>query len=227
MRDLEEVEEFKTRVASKHISDERKHFLVGAFEGCVPMEFWKIKKSSVKQNVDVFKNVILKYCENLNKAHRRGFGLCLVGDNGVGKTYFISYVLTQAIKKRKTVYYTTMLQLEHDIKRGFDDKGATKYLDLLLTSDWLAIDELGKEQRVKGRKQTATFIDSQFERILKKRFDDSMPVLLGSNLDYKDLSKTYGSSVVSVLKGKYLVAELVGEDYREVLATQTRKEMGF
>lgn len=227
MRDLEEVEEFKTQVASKHISDKRKRFLIGAFEGCVPMEFWKIKKSSVKQNVDVFKEVILKYCRNLNKAHRRGFGLCLIGDNGVGKTYFISYVLTKAIKKGKTVYYTTMLQLEHDIKRGFDDKEATKYLDLLLTSDWLAIDELGKEQRVKGKKQTASFIDNQLERILKKRFDDSMPVLLGSNLDYKDLSETYGSSIVSVLKGKYLVAELVGEDYREVLAAETRKEMGF
>lgn len=227
MRDLEEVEEFKTRVASKRISEKRKRFLIEAFEGCVPMEFWKIKKSSVKQNVDVFQNVILKYCNNLNKAHRRGFGLCLVGDNGVGKTYFISYVLTQAIKKGKTVYYTTMLQLEHDIKRGFGDKEATNYLDLLLTSDWLAIDELGKEQRVKGRKQTASFIDNQLERILKKRFDDSMPVLLGSNLDYKDLSQTYGSSIVSVLKGKYLVAELVGEDYREVLAAETRKEMGF
>lgn len=233
MRSTEEVEEFKNQVFSKGIREKKKRFLIEAFEGCIPMEFWYIKKKSIKQNVDIFKEVILKYCQKLNKARRRGFGLCLIGDNGVGKTYFLSYVLTRAIKEGKTVYYTTMPQLEYDIMLGFDDKDAKKYLSLMLTSDFLVIDELGKEQRakreqkLKGKKRAASFIDQQLERILKNRFDNAMPVLLGSNLDFGDLSKTYGTSVVSVLKGKYLVAELVGDDYREVLAAEMRTEMGY
>lgn len=223
MKSEEEVEEY-TKYA-KSLGEKKSRFLIEAFEGCVPREFWNITKESVKHNIETFEKIILKYCKRMNVAHKKGYSLCLLGNNGVGKTYFISYILTTAIKKGRTVYYTTMPELEHNIKRGFDDKKISRYLERLLTSDFLAIDEVGKEQRKKGK--VATFMDTQVERILKKRFDDSAPVLLGSNLSFSDLVNLYGSSVKSILMGKYQLAQLDGGDYRAVLARRMRQEMGF
>lgn len=227
MRSKGELEEYAKKLKTRNTTEERLRFSIEAYEGCVPLEFWNIKKENVKHNTEVFKEIILKYCKKINVAHKRGYSLCLLGNNGVGKTYFISYILTRAIKKGKTVYYTTLPELEHNIKRGFDDREISRYLEMLLTSDFLAIDEMGKEQRSKKAKTVATFMDTQVERILKKRFDDSAPVLLGTNLSTDDLVGVYGSSVASILRGKYQLAQLDGGDYRTVLARRMNEEMGF
>lgn len=227
MRSKGELEEYIKKVRIKNIDEEKRMFSIQAYEGCIPLEFWNIKKESVKHNTEVFEKIILKYCKKINVAHKRGYSLCLLGNNGVGKTYFISYILSRAIKKGRTVYYTTLPELEHNIKRGFDDREVSRRLEMLLTSDFLAIDEMGKEQRSKKNKTSATFMDTQVERILKKRFDDSAPVLLGTNLSADDLVRVYGSSVASILRGKYQLAQLDGGDYRAVLARRMSKEMGF
>lgn len=224
MRSQEEIEEVRKKIYSKDWDEEKKRFYMEAFEGCVPIEFWKIKKNDIKQNVDVFKKFILTYCKKLKTAHQKGYGLCLLGNNGVGKTYFISYILTKAIKKGKTVYYTTMPELDFNIKRGFDDYKLSRYLQMLLTSDFLAIDEVGKEKTKNGKQ---TFMDSQVERILKKRFDDAMPVLLGTNLSFHNLSKTYGSTVESIIQGKYQIVQMGEGDYRKVLAREMNKDMRY
>jgi DNA replication protein DnaC len=227
MRSEFEIEEYKKRIETKQISETKKYFFIEAYEGCIPLDFWNIKKEEVEHNCEIFREVILKYCKKFKTTHRRGYGIILFGDNGEGKSFFLSYILTRAIKKGKTVYYTTLPQLDHNIKRGFRDHKIAERIEMMLTSDYLAIDEIGKEQKGDKKKIAPIYSDTQFERILKRRFDDGMPTLLGSNLNYEDLIGMYGSTVESVIKGKYTMAELNEGDYRAILATRMRKEMGI
>jgi len=203
----------------------RFRFEVEAFESCIPRDFWDIEEKDISHNVEAFKDFIKPYCKKLNKAHKHGYGLLLSGPNGVGKTTFMSYVLTCAIRRGKSVYYTTMLQLDHDIKAGFGDVQSQIRLEWMLTSDFLGLDEMGKEQ-FKGIDRP-TFIKAQIERILKQRFDESRPVILATNLNASSLAKSYGDSIVSIVQGKYQQVVMEPGDFRKTIGEKMAKDMGY
>jgi DNA replication protein DnaC len=195
--------------------------VVRANEACIPRDFWYTKGSDVSHNVDVFRDVIAAYCRELKRARKRGYGLMLSGDNGVGKTMFLSYILMSAIRKGWTAYYTTLPKLDYDVKRGFNSSEDQRRLEWMLTSDFLAIDELGKERFKDGD----SYMRMQTERILKQRFDDSMPTLIATNADIDTLGSMYGTTLTSILVGKYQIVTLEPGDFREKLRSEMEADM--
>lgn len=237
MRTEQEVEEFKTDSLARYTAKCKKcsgtdrtcecwaryRRAWQAYEACIPQDFWEIEPGDIKHNVGVFQEIVQPYCEKLSVALKRGYGLLLQGDNGVGKTTFCSYVAMCAIRKARTVYYTTLPQLDWDIKRGFDDKHIERRLSWLLSSDFLIIDEMGKERK----KRNNDYSDQQVERILKQRFDDSMPVIIASNMSADELGEAYGATVRSMLHGKFHTALMEPGDHRKELRKAMFKEMGY
>jgi len=202
-------------------------FLSSAYEACIPSDFWEVERRDIDHNEEIFDKVVLKYISKMKKVLQKGYSLALIGDNGVGKTCFISYILANAIKRGRTVYYTTLPQLEHDIKLGFDKSNGSmqKRIDWFLTSDFLAIDEVAKEKKAKGKSNH--FMNVEIERILKQRYDDGMPVLLAANIDRVSFLNSYGSTVKSMLLGKYQVVQMDEGDHRTKMAKQMAKDMEF
>jgi DNA replication protein DnaC len=144
------------------------------------------------------------------------------GDNGVGKTMFMAYVLTQMIRRGNTAYYTTLAQLDVDIKRGFKVADAETRLDELLSSDFVAIDEIGKEHY-----RADSYLNTRLELLMKQRYDDGEPLLMGTNLDFRTLSDMYGASMTSMWEGKYQQVLLESGDFRRSIPARMRKDMGF
>jgi len=198
--------------------------VVAAYEACVPRDFWNIKPQDVDHNFEVFRGVVIKYIEQLQTALNRGYGLVFLGDNGVGKTFFISFILMTAIRTGKSAYYTTLPQLDYNIKRGFNSPEVEEQLRWMLTSDFLAIDEMGKE---KYKADPSTFLGTQVERIFKQRCDDSMPVILATNMDFEALIDAYGPTVGSIISGKFQPVMMKPGDYRRKLAKRMGDEMGY
>jgi DNA replication protein DnaC len=202
--------------------DPRVGYRVACFEACIPRTFWNVRGDDVTYNTAVFSAVVVRYRKRLRRALRRGYSLLFVGDNGVGKTMFSSYLLTQAVKRGFTAYYTTLTQLDADIKRGFRDREADQRLQALLESDFVAIDEVGKETYKRD-----SFTMSQFEALLKRRYDDGEPVILGSNVAHSDLCKMYGATVESMVDGRYQVVSLEPGDCRREHKAQMKRAMRF
>lgn len=196
------------------------------YEACIPNEFWELTRDDVVHNVEVFEEVILPYTHKLSTALRRGYGLILTGDNGTGKTFFMYLIADRAITRGFSVYYTTMLDLIENLKRAsFADREEAKAirtrLDWYLTSDFVMIDELGKEQYKGGDSWSRT----QFERIAKDRSSNSQPVVLASNASLDELEKIYGTTLSSVLEGRYQQVSMEPGDYRAQLRARMRREM--
>lgn len=237
MKTLEEVLQFNTDAYVKYISGcklcrgnhlecgcRKKYKLItNAFLSCVPVNFWDVLERDVTNNVAVFDNTVVPYSRNLKKALRNGYGLLFLGDNGVGKTHFISWLLMKALTKNMTTYYTRMIELDNNIKRGFKDVDIEKRLRWMMTSDFLAIDELGKERA----KSCNIYTDSQVERIIKQRIDDGMPTLLASNMDIDSLGEAYGPTVESMITGKFRVVIMEPGDFRKYKQKQMLEEMGY
>jgi DNA replication protein DnaC len=223
MRSEVECDAFATATIEQLGEDDpRCGYRVACYEACVPRTFWSVSTDDVTYNESVFYSVVVPYRRRLKRALRDGYSLLFVGDNGVGKTMFVSYLLTQAIKRGFTAYYTTLTQLDADIKRGFRDRDADLRLQALLDSDFVAIDEVGKE-----RFKPDSFTTSQFESLLKRRYDDGEPVLLGSNAAHDDLCKMYGATVESMIDGRYQVVSLEPGDCRRAHKRQMKRVMRF
>lgn len=201
------------------------HFEVEAYEACLPRDFWYIKSRKVRHNVDVFNDVVKQYVSRLSVAQRRGYGLLFSGSNGVGKSMFMSYVLANAIRRGRSAYYTTLLNLDHDLKSGFDDPERRQRLELMLTSDFLGLDEMTKEAFRSLDKPT--WIKTQIERILKHRFDENKPVLMATNASGAQLKEVYGPTIASIVAGKYQVAMMEPGDVRAVVGRRAVKDMGY
>jgi len=237
MRTETEVEEFKAEAAARYTGKCKKcsgtdrscgcwkqfRRAMLAYEACIPQDFWNVVAEDITHNTAVFQEVVVPYTKRLGKALKGGYGLLLLGDNGVGKTMFASFVGMEAIRQARTVYYTTLPQLDWDIKRGFNDREIERRLQWLLTSDFLIIDEMGKERK----KRDSSYSDQQVERILKQRFDDSQPVIIASNMDAGELGEAYGSTVGSMLHGKFQTVHMEPGDFRDKLYKKMVKDMGY
>ena len=193
-----------------------------AFDAGIPRDHWPFTDEDVVFNREVFDEVVVPYRAKLRTALRNGYGLLLLGDNGVGKTMFLSLVLMRVVRIGLTAFYTTLPQLAHDIKRGFNDRKKQERLEWYLTSDFLAIDEMGKERFREGD----SFMRVEVERILKQRYDDARPTLIATNADMAGLTAMYGATLTSIFHGKYQMAVMEPGDYREVMRRRMTKAMG-
>lgn len=192
-----------------------------AFEAGIPRDFWDYTEANVEYNREAFDGIVQPYVRKLGRALKRGYGLLFLGDNGTGKTMFISHVLMAACRRNFTAFYTTMTQLAHDVKRGFNSNEAQQRLEWYLTSDFFAIDEMGKERFKSGD----NFMRTELERILKARYDDGRPVLIATNASMKELEEFYGATFTSMLVGKYEQVVMEPGDYREQMRKRMKSEM--
>lgn len=233
-----EVEDFATAARSRLIEPctickgmgpadcecvQRVSLEVHAYEACVPRDFWDSTPDDVEHNKHNFNEAVASYMRKLGTANKHGYGLIFQGDNGVGKTMFMGMVLMAALRKNLTAYYTSMPQLDYDVKRGFNDHVAAERLRIMLTVDFLAIDELGKERFKNGD----NFMRLHLERILKQRFDDNAPTLLATNMEMSELEQEYGRTFMSIIVGKYRPVLMEAGDFREQLKERMSKRMGF
>jgi DNA replication protein DnaC len=239
MRTAEEVSDFFQNIKIKILQKCKKcggtgkrgcscrkkaNYLLSAYEACIPRDFWSIKKSDVVYNKKTFKGTILNYVSRCDKALAKGYGLLIVGNNGSGKSFFLSYILGEFIKKGRFTYYTTATRLEYDLRREWKDRKISSRLEQMMGSDFVAIDELGKEKENKAKDN---YVTSHVERFLKQRFDDGMPTLLASNNGYKELCESYGETFSSMIKGRYKIVGLSSRDYRIKLGEKMEREMGY
>jgi DNA replication protein DnaC len=168
--------------------------------------------------------LILVYSKKLKVARKNGYGLYLEGDNGVGKTMFMSYVLVEAVRYGYSAYYSTTSDLEHTMQQGFSDRAIAERMEEMLWSDFFGLDELGGEQVKAG----STWAKMQVERVLKFRLDNRLPTVVATNSSTRKILNCYGPSVSSVLNGNsYQRVLFENGDCRKEGREKMRSEIGY
>jgi DNA replication protein DnaC len=219
-----EVEDYLAHVRPELDFDREKMRLsAGLFESCIPIGFWNVKESDVMQNKIEWNSMILPYCNQLSVARKNGYSLYLEGDNGVGKTMAMSFVLKESIRQGFSSYYTTALDLDADLKRGFANAPVGERMNELFSYDFFALDELSGEQTKSGD----GWMRAQVERLLKHRLDNCLPTLVATNAGPRKITAAYGASVRSIFSGKYQHVILSGGDFRVKLRDKMVEAMGY
>jgi len=220
-----EVEEYEARIRPECNFDETEVWIKTAlFEACIPEDFLRKVEPNSTINSEAWDTRVSPYIDNIRIARRKRYGLYFSGDNGSGKTFFMTYVLQKAIEAGYSAYYTTLLDLDAHLKMGMRDQETMRRLDTLLYySDFLGIDEMSKERFRDGD----SWMRTQVERVLKSRYDNVRPTLIASNVALKSAAEAYGNSVYSVVFAQCEQVALTSKDLRKGLKTKMFSEMKY
>ncbi len=156
------------------------------------------------------------------------------GVYGVGKTHLLAGLVNKLIETTEAarintrnlsilkhpcpVYFTTEVQMLARIRdtfnKGRDEKGETErdiYKQLEDEGIVLLIDDVGK---VKPRDQS--FLQSVYFRVIDSRYANELPIIMTTNLDYKQLEEHIGGACADRLRemcGKNILV-MKGKSYR-------------
>lgn len=185
----------------------------------VPREFWDVERIVMKleQNQAQAQKVI-EYCHDLDAAKRNGQGFLLYGQNGVGKTSCACYVLAQASRQDFTIGYITAPEFIRAVPQAWRDADYAEYLRRLIGSDFLVLDECGKEYRASG----SEFTTAELDLMLRRRRGALLPTIVSTNLKVKEFRETYGESLFSAMFDRVQMIKFDSGDFRFQLRKRAR-----
>lgn len=188
----------------------------------IPKLLWKVDFDGVQEGPH--KDVLGRYLEKLPEMVRRGFGLLLWGNNGVGKTGAAVVVAKEARRLAHSVLFVRAADLRTFAfsNRQFD--GQESWLDRARSVDLLVLDDLGKEGKdVKAESERL------FEDVLRYRVGEQKSTILTTNLAESEFIEPdhggYHESFLAVMKGMVLPVQCVGKDYRNLLADELQLKL--
>lgn len=173
----------------------------------------------IKENT---RELFARYMDYLDEMFEDKINLILYGSNGSGKTYLSSLIVKEAYRKRYTSFRVTLKSfIDMHFKRDKDELIADK-LDEIINSEFLVIDEVGKETFDKSQFNIAVF-----EELLRERDTQGKPTIICTNLPLEErggLYEQYGKSIQSLIDGNFIKIKFEGEDNRHDV---TRKKRGI
>lgn len=138
--------------------------------------------------------------------------LLFLGTTGLGKTHLSLAIAREALNKGYGVMYTSaqglVTKLEKEkFRRYVDEEEEESFLERVIASDLLILDDLGTE--FPGQFGTAAIND-----IIDSRLVQGLPTIISSNLDGAAIQERYGTRLLSRLLGSYKAFQLFGKDIR-------------
>lgn len=181
-------------------------------EAGIPMDYWLLAFQDFQGDPN-FKKAMGDVLSDIDKMYEDGLSLGFVGNFGTGKTFTACCFLKKALVSGYTAKYFNMSDIINDL---VSSQGGSKYLENLVETDFLTIDEFSKRFVFPSPKAEQLF-GQTLEYILRSRFQNKMPTIICSNNnDLDDVLSEDFSRAFSSLKSKYMKVFVVsGKDFRK------------
>ncbi len=221
-RDQEYLKEFKKKTISKckkckgedYDCDCYKKFRleIKKVKANIPPKYLGITLDEIDHpDVAKAKKAVIDYIENTDKYYKQGVGLYLYGTSGLGKTLLASIALTEALKKGYTGYFTDLTQCITMLLEGWYEKDKKfNFIDKITESDFLVIDDIGREYSPASKLNETTF-----DMVFRERANRMLPIIITSTKYQEELAVEYGSRILSLFHEHLLPVEFKGADFRK------------
>lgn len=173
-------------------------------------DFDTFGKKSLKQ----IKTFVQEYLDNLDANVEDGKGICLIGSNGVGKSFLSCIILKEMYRHR---YSCRRVTFSSYIDAYTESWGASKserdvigqdLLDKYKGVEFLVLEEIGKEIDSKIAKPI-------LEDLLRYREEHGLVTIICTNLTPSTIKELYGVSICSLINGNMTIIVIDSEDMRQ------------
>ena len=189
----------------------------------IPREYWDLSLADFRETSPektILKDRVSGIIQNIHTYGRDGRGLLLYGRKGTGKTMLSIEILKAAAAAGYSVHYDFYPVVFNEyMKKSFGvDRVKAQYEELFSKTDFVVLDELGKERDYfNAASADSDIISSRFleMNILKKRANK--PTIIISNIQkgLDDIKEFYGEYVYSVMSHNYDIVPFMDDDFRE------------
>ncbi len=144
-----------------------------------------------------------EYIPNFNRIDDN---ILFYGNSGTGKTFLTHCIAKELLDAGYLVVYKTSDELIRNLKEiRFENNQNLE--DLLVNCDLLIIDDLGAEQ-------VTEFSVTELFTLLNKKILKKKKMIISTNLNLSDLTKTYAERITSRLFGNFTLFKVYGDDIR-------------
>lgn len=163
---------------------------------------------------DKYKKIVKQLCAEETKQN-----VVLHGNNGNGKTMLMNIAMKELFAMKNEVYVIDFRHLIKEYVRSWRDDESK--IARLLTVDYLAIDDLGKE----FKKDTGVSLElaiATLDYVLRYRIQRQKSTWVTFNLQLGDIKKTYNEHIASLFKRNTTTIAFTESDYGDKLLTKYR-----
>lgn len=201
-------------VHAKHEAERTARLLQGAF---IPPCFSDATLDNYKRNSDNDKAV--KAAEYVVSNGEKG--LFLHGNTGTGKTRLAASIVNDKIASGKSAVFITFAELISSIKRSFETGNTNEIMELVKSTPFLVLDDLGAERMT-------AFVSETLFSLINARMNNELQTIITSNYALDKLAERLairgkngqveddipGKRIVSRIMGMCYIVEIGGNDRR-------------
>jgi DNA replication protein DnaC len=174
----------------------------------LPFELWNTRLAEVPESA---RTMVSNYLKNIREMARRGAGLILGGDAGVGKTGIASLILKRARANGYSGYFTSVWALRDGVRNRVPYDGDQLVLDRCRSVDVLVLDGL-KPEDINERERVFGVRD--IEELLQARAREAQINILTTRLSARNLEES-AATLSAAVKGSMLYFLVEGENKYE------------
>lgn len=144
---------------------------------------------------------------------RKGKGLYLYGDCGIGKTHIACAIAKRMLELPIRVKFYNVNKFLDEMKKEFDNgidhesRDVGIFEEAMRLNGLLILDDLGTEKATDWTRE-------RFCTLINHRYEEMLPTIFTSNCDLEILHSRMGDRVVSRIVGMTEVINLTGTDKR-------------
>ena len=162
----------------------------------------------IGNDANILKTSVQDYLSNWDSNSYFGHGITFNGGLGTGKTFAMSLILKELIKRGHSAYFIGFDELINTFGSSWNNDDA-KYLNTKLRSvDILGIDELRTDSR-----NSNGFLSQVAENIVRHRTVNLLPTLITTNMTPKEEKEVF-EKAYSLLSSLNIRIEPQGKDVR-------------
>ena len=187
----------------------------------LPERYWTAQIGNIQADVMgtnlSLQELVRKYLSKLDEVFDKGYGLALVGDNGLGKTGAAACIAMEARRQMYSVLFLEAACIRAAvIERTPFDQHVT-LMERARDVDFLIIDDLGK-----GTNDSKGFLQSALDELIRARSARLAVTIITTNMTPKRLIETgeLKKSTAAQLSEAAMVVQLKGSDLRKANAEE-------
>ena len=205
---LSEYEE-RLLIIGKQIEQKRKHAEKILNESGIGKRFLNVGfENFERERMPDAYDIAFKFADEFDR--NKGNGLIFTGGVGTGKTHLAASIASHIINKYSvTVEFVSYVDILADIRAAFSNNTGceAKIEARLCEAPLLIIDDLGKEKQSK-------FTDELLYRVVNKRYNHNLPLIITTNLSLPELEARLDYAVFSRIVELCKAVDMRGRDYR-------------